>query len=42
MAKWFYPDLFPDLDPKALHQQYLNMQDFDYDLNSRGVFAYPS
>jgi len=41
MAKWFYPDLFPDLDPKALHQQYLNMQDFDYDLNSRGVFAYP-
>lgn len=41
MAKWFYPDLFPDLDPKALHQQYLNMQDFNYDLNSRGVFAYP-
>lgn len=41
MAKWFYPDLFPDLDPKALHQQYLNMQDFDYNLNSRGVFAYP-
>lgn len=41
MAKWFYPDLFSDLDPKALHQQYLNMQDFDYDLNSRGVFAYP-
>jgi iron complex transport system substrate-binding protein len=41
MAKWFYPDLFPDLDPKSLHQQYLDMQDFDYDLNSRGVFAYP-
>ncbi|MDD2754477.1 MAG: ABC transporter substrate-binding protein, partial [Methanothrix sp.] len=42
MAKWFYPDLFSDLNPKALHQQYLDLQDFDYDLNARGVFAYPS
>ncbi|MDD1749936.1 MAG: hypothetical protein LUO89_08670 [Methanothrix sp.] len=33
MAKWFYPDLFPELDPKTLHQQYLDLQDFDYDLN---------
>jgi iron complex transport system substrate-binding protein len=42
MAKWFYPDLFAELNPKALHQQYLDLQDFDYDLNTRGVFAYPS
>ncbi len=42
MAKWFYPDLFPELNPKALHQQYLDLQDFDYDLNTRGLFAYPS
>ena len=22
-AKWFYPDLFEDLDPNAIHQEYL-------------------
>ena len=23
MAKWFYPELFEDLDPEAIHQEYL-------------------
>lgn len=37
MAKWFYPDLFEDLDPKAIHQEYLErFQDIPY----RGVYAY--
>jgi len=42
MAKWFYPDLFPELNPKGLHREYMELQDLDYDLNTRGVFAYPS
>lgn len=42
MAKWFYPELFEDLDPQAIHQEYLTeIQGMDYDLKERGVFVYP-
>ncbi len=42
MAKWFYPDLFEDLDPEAFHQEYLTeYQGLDYDLSEHGVFVYP-
>jgi iron complex transport system substrate-binding protein len=42
MAKWFYPDLFEDLDPQAIHQEYLaRFQHLDYDLDEHGVFVYP-
>ena len=42
MAKWFYPKLFKDLDPKATHQEYLTrFQGLDYDLDKQGVFVYP-
>ena len=41
-AKWFHPDLFEDLDPKAIHQEYLDrFQGLDYDLDKHGVFVYP-
>jgi iron complex transport system substrate-binding protein len=41
-AKWFYPELFEDLDPKAIHQQYLTeFQELDYDVYEHGVFVYP-
>lgn len=43
MAKWFYPDLFEDLDPEAIHKEYLQkFQKLDYDLDEHGVFAYPA
>lgn len=43
MAKWFYPDLFPDLDPQALHQEYLDrFIKTDYNLSNAGLFAYPA
>jgi iron complex transport system substrate-binding protein len=43
LAKWFYPDLFEDLDPRAIHQEYLTrFQGLDYDLGEHGVFAYPA
>ena len=42
MAKWFYPDLFEDLDPEPIQQEYLTrFQRIDYDLDEHGVFVYP-
>jgi len=42
MAKWFHPELFEDLDPEAIHQEYLTeFQGLDYDLSEHGVFVYP-
>jgi iron complex transport system substrate-binding protein len=41
-AKWFHPELFSDLDPKAIHQEYLtDFLGIDYDLDEQGVFVYP-
>jgi iron complex transport system substrate-binding protein len=41
-AKLFHPDLFEDLDPKAIHQEFLiEFQGLDYDLDEHGVFVYP-
>ncbi|MCK8517818.1 ABC transporter substrate-binding protein [Methanoculleus sp. 7T] len=43
LAKWFYPDRFADLDPRAVHQQYLDeFQRLDYDLDEHGTFTYPA
>ena len=40
-AKWFHPDLFDELDPKAIHQEWLTeFQGLDYDLDEHGVFVY--
>ena len=42
LAKWFHPELFEDLDPQAIHQEWLTrFQGLDYDLDKHGVFAYP-
>ncbi|HOT06964.1 MAG TPA: ABC transporter substrate-binding protein [Methanotrichaceae archaeon] len=42
LAKWFHPDLFRELDPQAIHQEYLTrFQHLDYDLDTQGVFVYP-
>ncbi len=42
-AKWFYPDRFPDLDPRAVHRQYLEeFQRLDYDPGKHGTFVYPA
>jgi iron complex transport system substrate-binding protein len=41
-AKWLYLDRFTDLDPQAIHQEYLDrFMRIDYDLDERGTFAYP-
>jgi len=42
LAKWFHPELFEDLDPQAIHQEWLTrFQGLDYDLDKHGVFVYP-
>ena len=42
-AKWFHPDLFEDLEPQAIHQEYIDRfcTGLDYDLDEHGVFVYP-
>jgi iron complex transport system substrate-binding protein len=41
-AKWFHPELFKELDPEVIHQEYLDrFQRIDYDLDEHGVFVYP-
>ncbi|MCD4845669.1 MAG: hypothetical protein K8R25_14400 [Methanosarcinales archaeon] len=41
-AKWLHPELFENMDLKALHQQYLTeFQGLDIDLDEKGVFIYP-
>ena len=40
MAKWFHPELFEDMDPSAIHQEYLTeFQELDIDLDEHGVFV---
>ena len=42
MAKLFCSDLFEDLDPQAIHQEYLDrFQQFDFNVCEHGVFVYP-
>lgn len=42
-AKIFHPDIFSDLDPPAIHQQYLTeFQRLNYNLSEQGVFMYPN
>jgi len=41
MAKWFHPDLFEDLDPEKMHQEYMyRFQRLDFDVQSHGLFTY--
>jgi len=41
LAKWFHPDLFSDLDPENMHQEYLTrFQKLDFDLEKQGLFTY--
>lgn len=41
-AKWLYPDLFRDIDPQRVHQEYIDkFQHVDYNLKEHGVFVYP-
>lgn len=41
IAKWFYPDLFRDIDPVAVHQGYVDtFINASFNVSSQGVFVY--
>jgi len=42
LAKLFYPDLFQDMDPEVIHQEYVdNFLRIDFDIRTQGAFVYP-
>ena len=43
MAKWSHPELFEDLDPQAIHQEFIDRfcPGLDFDVYEHGVFVYP-
>lgn len=38
LAKWLYPDLFEDLDPEEIHQEYFESW---LGVSYKGIWAYP-
>jgi iron complex transport system substrate-binding protein len=44
MAKWTHPELFEDLDPQAMHQEYVDgyCPGLDFDVYQQGTFVYPA
>jgi iron complex transport system substrate-binding protein len=43
MAKWFHPDLFADVDPPAIHQEYMDrFLNASFDVRQYGVYTYPA
>ena len=42
-TKWFYPELCEDLDPQAIHQEYIDTfhESLNWNVYERGVFVYP-
>ena len=41
-AKWFHPDIFWDINPEIIQQEYLErFQRIDFDALEHGVFVYP-
>ncbi|MDO8873956.1 MAG: ABC transporter substrate-binding protein [Methanoregula sp.] len=42
VAKWFYPEQFADIDPSAIHQNYVTkFLGSSFDVTKHGVFSYP-
>lgn len=42
VAKWLYPELFADLDPEAIHREFIkDFMDVDPEIAGEGAFAYP-
>jgi len=42
MAKWLYPETFNELDPEAIHQEYIDtFIGIDFNVSELGLFEYP-
>ena len=43
MAKWLHPKLFEDIDPQAMHQEFVDRFCYiDFNVYEHGVFVYPT
>jgi len=43
MGKLLHPDIFDDMDPQAIQQEYVNkFHHIDFDVREQGVFVYPA
>ncbi|MGF3523105.1 MAG: ABC transporter substrate-binding protein, partial [Candidatus Bathyarchaeia archaeon] len=43
LARTLYPDMFADLNPQEIHQEYLTrFLRLNYNLDAEGVFLYPA
>ena len=42
-AKWYHPELFEDMDPQEIHQEFIDRfcPGLDFDVREDGVFVYP-
>ncbi|OFV68666.1 MAG: periplasmic binding protein [Candidatus Syntrophoarchaeum caldarius] len=41
-AKWLHPDLFEDMDPQEIQQEFITeFQHIDFDVEEHGTFVYP-
>ena len=41
-VKWLNPELFKDMDPQAIHQEYIDrFRGIDFNVYKQGVFVYP-
>ena len=42
-AKWYYPELFEDMDPQEMHQEFVDRfcPGLDFNVRTQGVFVYP-
>jgi iron complex transport system substrate-binding protein len=41
IVKWFYPELFEDIDPQAIHQEYIDLMHIPFNVYEQGAFVYP-
>jgi len=41
LAKWFYPDLFEDMDPLKAQQEYVDMMGLSFNVSKNQNFYYP-
>jgi iron complex transport system substrate-binding protein len=42
LAKWFYPEIFDDLNPKEAHLEYLEMMGISKEVANKNTYYYPA
>ncbi|MDF0589920.1 hypothetical protein [Candidatus Methanocrinis natronophilus] len=42
LAKWFYPDIFDDLNPSEAHLEYLDLMGISKEVANKNTYYYPA